>query len=41
MADQPPFYTLRENNIRKTFDIRSHEFRGQLIEYEGYNRQVL
>jgi len=42
MAYKPPFYTLRKkNNIRKSFDIRSHEFRGQRIEYEGYNRYVL
>ena len=27
--------------IRKSFDICSHEFRGQRIEYEGYNRYVL
>jgi hypothetical protein len=34
-------YPKRNNNIRKSFDIHSHEFRGQSIEYEGYNRHVL
>ena len=30
----------RKNNIIKSSDIRSHEIRGQRIEYEGNNRHV-